>query len=593
MRDHVRQALEAIEAGSPASSLETSILDFKTVGRSKNDAFRDLAEAAMCFANSQGGTIVVGVRDNPGGRDAFVGCPLTATRTVERIYDLTDPGLIVIADEMTMFDAQLLVLTVPRSPDIHQVGKTATERVGTSCVSMTASRIATVLADRRGDDWSAKESSFRLDDASAGAIELARQLLSSSVDPERSAWSRMNWPDLARRLGVDTGGQLTNGGAVLFCDTGRIHAQYIRRTSAAGLLSENVDLTGPGLSALQRLFDLIAARTQRTSILLPNGAQLLIGDLPDGVAREALVNAFMHRDYRSGGPILVEHESAHLKVTSPGGFVPGVSVDNVLTVSSRTRNLSLSRAIRGLGLAESAGVGVDRMYASMAAAGFDPPSFATDGSTVAIELRGGTPSEPISRFVAGLMEDQRSDPDTLLTMTYLLTHRTTNAETMSPILQKRPEEVEHRLLELSAPGSALIERTAETTHSRYGEYRLVGDAIRELGSAIGYRARSGDDTDRKIIAIVREFGMIKGRIVQTMFDVQPATASRILSDLVDRRVLVKTSRATRGPSVTYGPGPKFPAASSRATARNSTGAELGPDSATLELGFDEDREQGD
>ena len=35
-------------------------------------------------------------------------------------------------------------------------------------------------------------------------------------------------------------------------------------------------------------------------------------------------------------------------------------------------------------------------------------------------------------------------------------------------------------------------------------------------------------------------------------------ASRILSDLVDRGILVKTSTASRGPSVRYGPGAKFP-----------------------------------
>ena len=86
----------------------------------------------------------------------------------------------------------------------------------------------------------------------------------------------------------------------------------------------------------------------------------------------------------------------------------------------------------------------------------------------------------------------------------------------------------------------------------------VGDAIRALGVAVSYRARSGGDTDQKIVTVVREIGSITGRVVQTMFDVQPATASRILSDLVDRGVLVKTSKATRGPTVTYGPGAKFP-----------------------------------
>ena len=63
--------------------------------------------------------------------------------------------------------------------------------------------------------------------------------------------------------------------------------------------------------------------------------------------------------------------------------------------------------------------------------------------------------------------------------------------------------------------------------------------------------------------------MVNGRVVQTMFDVQPATASRILSDLVDRGILVKTSTAQRGPSVTYGPGPKFPLKGTRQSQKHA------------------------
>ena len=39
---------------------------------------------------------------------------------------------------------------------------------------------------------------------------------------------------------------------------------------------------------------------------------------------------------------------------------------------------------------------------------------------------------------------------------------------------------------------------------------------------------------------------------------QLTTASRLLSDLLDQRILVKTGTASRGPSMTYGPEAKFP-----------------------------------
>jgi ATP-dependent DNA helicase RecG len=113
--------------------------------------------------------------------------------------------------------------------------------------------------------------------------------------------------------------------------------------------------------------ELIDARTERTPIHLPTGQQLFVADLPDIAVREAVVNGVMHRDYQVGGPIQVEHSSTRLGVTSPGDFVLGVTPQNILTTSSRTRSPALANAIRVLGLAEAAGVGVDRMYAAMTA----------------------------------------------------------------------------------------------------------------------------------------------------------------------------------------------------------------------------------
>lgn len=113
-----------------------------------------------------------------------------------------------------------------------------------------------------------------------------------------------------------------------------------------------------------------------------------------------------------------------------------------------------------------------------------------------------------------------------------------------------------------------------TLQRAVGSSTLSSRAPQQTHRAIAYRARSGDDTDRKIVTIVAEAGTITGRMVQTMFDVQPATASRILSDLVDRAILTKTSKATRGPGVTYGPGPKFPT-------RHRRRADLQPDDPTL------------
>ena len=100
------------------------------------------------------------------------------------------------------------------------------------------------------------------------------------------------------------------------------------------------------------------------------------------------------------------------------------------------------------------------------------------------------------------------------------------------------------------------------------EYRLRGDALRALGTAVRYHRRTLDDIDRKIIAHVTEYGRVTNRTVQNLFDIDVYKARDILADLKQRQILVRTSQQERGPTVEYGAGSKFLALSSRRTASN-------------------------
>jgi Predicted transcriptional regulator containing an HTH domain and an uncharacterized domain shared with the mammalian protein Schlafen len=71
----IEHVLQQVEGGRRPADLESVTLDFKRTQPSSEETARDLAEAAACFANSRGGTIIVGVDDRTGGRAAFLGCP--------------------------------------------------------------------------------------------------------------------------------------------------------------------------------------------------------------------------------------------------------------------------------------------------------------------------------------------------------------------------------------------------------------------------------------------------------------------------------------------------------------------------------------
>jgi len=546
LSEDVRTALDAIAAGAQARQVESDTLDFKTVGRSLPDTLRDIAEAASCFANAQGGTVVVGVADRSAGAAAIVGCELDPVLTQRRVFELTDPRLIATVERFAWGERQLLTVTVPRSPDVHAVGGRSTERLGAACQPMSPSRIATVVAERRGEDWSARESSLGISAVDPVALGIARSLLDRAGDPRRRVHAGETDADLLRTLGVLTGRmRLTNAGALLFTHQLDPTAQlaYVYRRTPAGELVVNEHLSAPLLPALTRVLDLVDARSDRSSVNLPGGQQIQLADLPEAAVREAVVNAVMHRDYRRSDAVHIEHTATRLRVSSPGPFVGGVTVHNVLTTSSRSRNPQLSSALRTLNLAETAGTGVDRMYAEMARLGHQPPTFSADTDQVKVTLIGGAPNTSVARFTATLPGGEADDADTMLVLLALLTRRTITADFIAPTLQKPESETRAVLDRLGSEPVNLIERTRESARRAKPVYRLREHVVAALGSSLTYRRRIADESDRKIIGLLRETGEINGRMVKIVLDLDTSTASRVLGNLVERGILRKTSHA--------------------------------------------------
>lgn len=141
-----------------------------------------------------------------------------------------------------------------------------------------------------------------------------------------------------------------------------------------------------------------------------------------------------------------------------------------IRITSRSRNPSLSSAIRALGLAERAGGGVDRMYAEMARLGHEPPTFVGEDMRVAVTLTGGAPNAAAARFVDTLPADRRSDPDTLFVLLTLLTGRSVTAAALVSLPQKDVAELEVVLQQRAAAPAWLLERTRESASLQTGVY---------------------------------------------------------------------------------------------------------------------------
>lgn len=187
------------------------------------------------------------------------------------------------------------------------------------------------------------------------------------------------------------------------------------------------------------------------------------------------------------------------------------------------------------------------MYRDTIRTGHQPPHI-SESDSVRVVLAGGAPNRSVARYIAPLPATVADDVDAMLVLFTLLGRRTVTAAALEPVVQKPAFEVEQVLRGLAADQAGMLEATRQSVRRRMATYRLREHALQELGTAVSYRRRTVDEIDRKVIATVSELGQITNGVVQALLDVKLDRASKILADLVDREILVKTSAHERAPA---------------------------------------------
>ncbi len=89
-----------------------------------------------------------------------------------------------------------------------------------------------------------------------------------------------------------------------------------------------------------------------------------IRDYPEYALRESLLNAVIHRDYNFKGSILISLFDDHYEITSLGGLVKGISIKDLYTGVSESRNPNLANIFYRLKYVESFGTGIGRILES-------------------------------------------------------------------------------------------------------------------------------------------------------------------------------------------------------------------------------------
>ncbi len=355
---------------------------------------RALAQTLAALANFNGGDVLLGV----GGSSAEAGDAPTLRDKVLQACLLADPPLILPAPQSALVEGGVSVVrvNVPAGlPNVYNVQGVYYTRMGAHNRSLTTPELRRLLLDRAESGFEAQV----VESASLEELDLQRveryfdRLMLQPADLADGGWTATLHARGCLAVAGE-GGELrpTIAGILLF---GRNPQQYVRsaefvcvRYGGESMADEFIrqEIGGPLPEQIRQAEAFVSANMRR-GMRISGLARADAAEYPLAVVREAIVNAVAHRDYSVRGEgIRLLLFSNRLEIYSPGRLPGHVTLEN-LKDERFSRNEAIVAILSDLGYIERLGYGVDRMYATMRAAGLTDPTFAETAAGFQVTLQ--------------------------------------------------------------------------------------------------------------------------------------------------------------------------------------------------------------
>jgi ATP-dependent DNA helicase RecG len=253
--------------------------------------------------------------------------------------------------------------------------------------------------------------------------------------------------------------------------------------------------------------------------------------------REALVNALVHRDFCRLGAVHVRLDSDGLTISNPGGFVDGVTLDNILVAAPHSRNPLLADIIKRIGLAERTGRGIDRIYEGMLRYGRPEPDYALSNLYLVNLFMANVAAD--REFLRMVVEqhDKLGEPlvEPLIVLCRLRDERRLTTSELAPSLQK--SEVQTRIILEKLIETGLIEAHGS---GRGRSYTLSAKVYRQTGQKAAYVRQAGFDAiqqEQMVLKFIQAHGGIKREEAMTLCRLNKDQAYRLLKKLTNTGVI--------------------------------------------------------
>lgn len=525
---------------------EDMMHEFKSDQKKLSD--QEIIDAVVAFANTDGGELYLGVEDN-GEITGLHKEHFDVTRLAAFIANKTVPP-VPIRCEILDLEKPILKISVPRRTSItaSSAGKIQRRRLkadGTpENVPMYPYEIAGRLSDLSLFDYSAQP----VPDGDYRDLDpVERERLRDIIRKYRGEPALLELDneelDKALQMVVQVDKRLvpTYTGLLLIGKAERLKALMPTAETAIQVL-EGTDIRVNEsfflsiLAAFEKITEYVAAWNHEEE--MEEGLfRISVPDFDKRAFREALVNAFCHRDYSMLGRVRVEINSEGMLISNPGGFIEGINADNLLDAEPHGRNPVLADALKRIGLAERTGRGIDRIYEGSLLYGRLLPDYSRSTSTsVCLFIPRGMPDRAFVRMISE--EQQRlGHPLPIYALLVLNTLKQMHQATLREISEAlKRDESRIKIVVETLVESGLVEAIG---NGRGRNYMLSPKAYGKENTAAYIRQKGIDELryEELVLELARKQKSIKRADVIALLHVSPAKAFRILQRLVKNQKL--------------------------------------------------------
>jgi ATP-dependent DNA helicase RecG len=350
-----------------------------------------IIQTVVAFANTAGGTLVIGIRDKT---KEVVGLkdPLNEEeRLANSFADGIQPLLIPDIQISSWRDRELIIISAPHAVGPYYVKSEGHEKGVYVRLGSTNRRAGPeMVEDIRRLSRNTFFDEQPCPDADSEAIDfrVASELFSEVSRPLNEA--RM----LTLGLMVNRGGvNVPSRGAILLFGKNRRSvfpdaiircARFHGKSTERFLDQVEIDEHLPKM--VETAISFIERHTLQ-SAEIGRVRRKELPEYPSQAVREAVINAVVHSDYSIGGMnIKVAIFDNRLEITNPGFLPFGLTLEAALSGVSRLRNRVVGRVFRELKLIEQWGSGIGRMIAACKEHGIRTPLFEEIGASFRVTL---------------------------------------------------------------------------------------------------------------------------------------------------------------------------------------------------------------